>query len=43
MLQGEVHINGEPVHYQWWNRLCTGIEIDLTRGESTTDELPGAS
>lgn len=31
LMMGDVHLNGEHHGYHWWNRLNTGIEIDLTR------------
>lgn len=31
LMVGEVHLNGEQHGYHWWNRLETGVEIDLTR------------
>jgi hypothetical protein len=31
LMLGDVHHDGEQHGYHWWNRLTTGIEIDLTR------------
>jgi hypothetical protein len=31
LVVGEVHVDGEQHGYHWWNRLPSGIEIDLTR------------
>jgi hypothetical protein len=31
LMVGEVHLNGKQHGYHWWNRLDTGVEIDLTR------------
>ncbi|WP_435059785.1 YunG family protein [Streptomyces sp. bgisy060] len=39
LIRGEVHVNGERVDYHWWNRLGTGIEIDLTREQFGPEEL----
>jgi hypothetical protein len=33
LLRGEVTADGEFCDYHWWNRLATGIEIDLTRDQ----------
>ncbi|MEU3540965.1 hypothetical protein [Streptomyces paromomycinus] len=30
LLVGEVYLDGEQHNYHWWNRLPSGIEIDLT-------------
>jgi hypothetical protein len=30
-LLGEVHLDGEQHGYHSWNRLSTGLEIDMTR------------
>ncbi|MFD4630882.1 hypothetical protein ACFVYR_09210 [Streptomyces sp. NPDC058284] len=45
LLLGEVHVDGERTGYHWWNRLASGCEIDLTRGqflpgETVTDGVP---
>ncbi|WP_142212361.1 hypothetical protein [Streptomyces sp. SLBN-118] len=31
LVVSEVHLGGEQHGYHWWNRLPSGIEIDLTR------------
>ncbi|OKI00397.1 hypothetical protein A6A06_22995 [Streptomyces sp. CB02923] len=31
LMVGEVHLHGEQHGHHWWNRLSSGIEIDLTR------------
>lgn len=31
LLRGEVLVGGEHDDYHWWNRLGSGVEIDLTR------------
>jgi len=31
LMVAEVHLDGEGHGFHWWNRLATGIEIDLTR------------
>jgi hypothetical protein len=31
LMLGEVHLDGVRHGFHWWNRLHTGIEIDLTR------------
>jgi hypothetical protein len=33
LMVGEVHVGGEQHGYHWWNRLATGVEIDLTRDQ----------
>lgn len=38
LVRGEVHVDGQRVDYHWWNRLSTGIEIDLTREQFTPEE-----
>jgi hypothetical protein len=30
LMVGEVHLGDEQRGYHWWNRLPTGVEIDLT-------------
>ncbi|MFI2618287.1 hypothetical protein [Streptomyces sp. NPDC018584] len=37
LILGEVHVAGERTGYHWWNRLASGVEVDLTRGQF----LPG--
>ncbi|MDT0341722.1 YunG family protein [Streptomyces litchfieldiae] len=41
LMLGEVHHEGLPAGYHWWNRLAGGVEIDLTleqfrRGQTVT-------
>ena len=31
LMVGEVHLDGVQHGFHWWNRLYSGIEIDLTR------------
>jgi hypothetical protein len=31
LVCAEVHVAGSRRGYHWWNRLATGVEIDLTR------------
>jgi hypothetical protein len=31
LVVGEVHHNGADAGYHWWNRLPSGLELDLTR------------
>jgi hypothetical protein len=31
LVLGDVHQDGDPQGYHWWNRLPSGIELDLTR------------
>ncbi|MEN3584478.1 hypothetical protein AAH978_10035 [Streptomyces sp. ZYX-F-203] len=31
-IRGEVRVDGVRVDFHWWNRLGTGVEIDLKRG-----------
>ncbi|WP_405162812.1 hypothetical protein OG203_42180 [Nocardia sp. NBC_01499] len=33
LVVGEVWLNGEQHGFHWWNRLPTGIELDLTRDQ----------
>ncbi|MEU6994663.1 hypothetical protein ABZ953_28900 [Streptomyces sp. NPDC046465] len=45
LMVGEVYAGGERTGYHWWNRLASGFEIDLTRGqflpgETVTDGAP---
>ncbi|WP_306336662.1 hypothetical protein [Streptomyces sp. KL118A] len=37
LLCAEVHVGGARTGYHWWNRLDSGFELDLTRGQF----LPG--
>jgi hypothetical protein len=31
LVRGEVHRDGRRAGYHWWNRLVSGVEVDLTR------------
>jgi hypothetical protein len=31
LVVGEVHVVGEQHGFHWWNRLASGVEVDLTR------------
>lgn len=31
LVVGDVHLDGEQHGYHWWNRLPSGVELDLTR------------
>ena len=31
LMVGEVHLDGEQHGFHWWNRLSSGVELDLTR------------
>ncbi|MCH0541775.1 hypothetical protein I3F58_19835 [Streptomyces sp. MUM 203J] len=31
LMVGEVHVDGARRGYHWWNRLPSGVELDLTR------------
>ncbi|MCX5384513.1 hypothetical protein [Streptomyces sp. NBC_00083] len=31
LVVGEVHLDGEQHGFHWWNRLPSGVELDLTR------------
>jgi hypothetical protein len=33
LMVAEVHVDGERYGYHWWNRLASGVEIDLTRDQ----------
>ena len=39
LIRGEVHVGGRRVDYHWWNRLGTGVEIDLTREQFGPEEI----
>ncbi|EPH42686.1 hypothetical protein STRAU_4273 [Streptomyces aurantiacus JA 4570] len=41
LLVGEVHLDGAQHGFHWWNRLPSGVELDLTheqfqRGQAVT-------
>jgi hypothetical protein len=45
LLVAEVHHSGERAGYHWWNRLPSGLELDLTReqfraGQTVGDPCP---
>jgi hypothetical protein len=42
LLVGDVHHNGEPAGYHWWNRLPSGTELDLTREQFRDGQTIGA-
>ncbi|MCY0963450.1 YunG family protein [Streptomyces sp. H27-H5] len=31
LMRGEVHVDGDQRGFHWWNRLSSGVELDLTR------------
>lgn len=31
LMVGDVHLDGEQHGFHWWNRLSSGVELDLTR------------
>ncbi|WP_449341714.1 YunG family protein [Streptacidiphilus cavernicola] len=31
LVRGEVHVGGDQRGFHWWNRLSSGVELDLTR------------
>lgn len=31
LVVGEVHVDGDRYGYHWWNRLVSGVDVDLTR------------
>jgi hypothetical protein len=39
LMRGEIHINGERVDFHWWNRMPSGLEIDLTREQFRPEEV----
>lgn len=39
LVLGEVHVGQEQQGYHWWNRLPTGVEIDLTREQFRDGEV----
>ncbi|MFD6162371.1 hypothetical protein ACFWF7_39380 [Nocardia sp. NPDC060256] len=39
LLVGEVRSAGEQHGFHWWNRLPTGIELDLTRSQFRNGQL----
>ncbi|MEU6276564.1 hypothetical protein ABZ871_29755 [Streptomyces populi] len=43
LIVGEVHLDGEQAGYHWWNRLSTGVEIDLTREQFQLGQIVSAA
>ncbi|MFE3387869.1 YunG family protein [Streptomyces anulatus] len=39
LVRGEVHVDGVRTDFHWWNRLGTGVEIDLTREQFGPEEV----
>lgn len=39
MLESEVFLGAERTDYHYWNRLPSGLEIDLTRGQFRLGEV----
>jgi hypothetical protein len=39
LMVGEVYLDGEQNGYHWWNRLTTGVEIDLTREQFRSGQV----
>lgn len=35
LMFGEVHLDGDQQGFHWWNRLPSGVELDLTREQFT--------
>lgn len=42
LMLGEVHVGGRQRGYHWWNRLPSGVEIDLTREQFRCGEIVSA-
>ncbi|BBA95704.1 hypothetical protein RVR_671 [Actinacidiphila reveromycinica] len=42
LLVGEVHLDGVQRGHHWWNRLCSGVELDLTREQFRRGQTVGA-
>ncbi|KRV47443.1 hypothetical protein AQ490_07310 [Wenjunlia vitaminophila] len=42
LMVADVHHRGERLGYHWWNRLPTGIEIDLARDQFRDGQTIGA-
>lgn len=42
VLRGEVLAGGQHDDYHWWNRLASGVEIDLTREQFGPQQEVGA-
>lgn len=43
LVVGEVHHAGAPVGFHWWNRLASGVELDLTREQFRLGQSVGAA
>jgi hypothetical protein len=43
LIVGEVHQDGTQHGFHWWNRLPSGIEIDLTRDQFRTGQVISAA
>lgn len=43
LMVGEVHLDGVRHGFHWWNRLSSGIEIDLTREQFRDGQIVTAS
>lgn len=39
LIRGEVHVDGVRTDFHWWNRLGTGVEVDLTREQFGPEEV----
>jgi hypothetical protein len=39
LMRAEVHVNGERADFHWWNRMPSGLEIDLTREQFRSGEV----
>jgi hypothetical protein len=39
LMVGEVHHGGEQQGFHWWNRLPSGVELDLTREQFRGGQL----
>ncbi|MFF9193978.1 hypothetical protein ACF09L_02105 [Streptomyces sp. NPDC014779] len=43
LVVGEVHREGRQYGYHWWNRLPSGVELDLTREQFRQGEVISAA
>ncbi|WP_236240262.1 hypothetical protein [Streptomyces sp. CC228A] len=43
LVVGEVHADGVQRGYHWWNRLASGVELDLTREQFRRGEVVSAA
>lgn len=39
LIRGEVHVDGVRTDFHWWNRLGTGVDVDLTREQFGPEEV----